>query len=154
LVLGRSEQTATLVLTTGLLRALDPVELEGVLAHELSHIKAGDMVPATMAAGVVMPVAPLFRGSPELVARLAGPGRELAADERASSVTRYPPGLRDGLVKMAAGPPPVPPSALASNGTGRVLKWLWTVVPDLLAPESNLGVLDSAATRVAVLDEA
>jgi hypothetical protein len=94
LAIGRNERTATLVLTTGLLRALHPVELEGVLAHELSHIKSGDMASATMAAAVVLPVAPLFAGSPELVRKLAGAGRELAADERAYSVTRFPPGLR------------------------------------------------------------
>ena len=64
---AKRAQTATLVLTTGLLRALDPVELEGVLAHELSHVKSGDMATATMAAAVVLPLAPLFSGSPELV---------------------------------------------------------------------------------------
>jgi hypothetical protein len=154
LVLGRNERTANLVLTTGLLRALHPVELEGVLAHELSHIKSGDMASATMAAAVVLPIAPFMSGSPDLVRRLAGAGRELAADERAYGVTRYPPGLRDGLVKMTAGPPPAPPSTLASAGTGRVLRWVWTVVPELLSPRTTVGVLDAPATRVAVLDEA
>jgi Zn-dependent protease with chaperone function len=154
LAIGRNERNATLVLTTGLLRALHPVELEGVLAHELSHIKSGDMASATMAATVVLPLAPLFSGSPELVRKLAGPGRELAADERAYAVTRYPPGLRDALVKMTAGPPPASPSTLASAGTGRVLRWVWTVVPELLAPGSTVGVLDAPATRVAALDEA
>jgi Zn-dependent protease with chaperone function len=154
LAIGRNERTATLVLTTGLLRALHPVELEGVLAHELSHIKSGDMASATMAAAVVLPVAPLFAGSPELVRKLAGAGRELAADERAYSVTRFPPGLRDALVKMTAGPAPAAPSAIASAGTGRVLRWVWTVVPELLAPSSAVGVLDAPATRVAALDEA
>jgi heat shock protein HtpX len=154
LAIGRNESNATLVLTTGLLRALHPVELEGVLAHELSHIKSGDMASATMAATVILPLAPLFAGSPELVRKLAGPGRELAADERAYAVTRYPPGLRDALVKMTAGPPPASPSTLASAGTGRVLRWVWTVVPELLAPGSTVGVLDAPATRVAALDEA
>lgn len=154
LVIGRNERTATLVLTTGLLRALDPVELEGVLAHELSHVKSGDMATATMAAAVVLPLAPLFSGSPELVRKLAGSGRELEADVRASSVTRYPPGLRDAIVKMSAGPSPTPSSSLASQGTGRVLRWLWTVVPELLAPASTIGLLDAPATRIAALDEA
>jgi len=154
LAIGRNERNATLVLTTGVLRALDPVELEGVLAHELSHIKSGDMASATMAATVVLPLAPLFARSPELVRRLAGSGRELAADERAYGVTRYPPGLRDALVKMTAGPPPGSPSTLASAGTGRVLRWLWTVVPELLVPSETVGVLDAPATRVAALDEA
>jgi Zn-dependent protease with chaperone function len=88
------------------------------------------------------------------VRKLAGAGRELAADERAYSVTRFPPGLRDALVKMTAGPAPAAPSAIASAGTGRVLRWVWTVVPELLAPSSAVGVLDAPATRVAALDEA
>lgn len=154
LCVGRNERTATLVLTTGLLRALDPVELEGVLAHELSHVKSGDMATGTMAAAVVLPIAPLLSGSPEMVRRLCGPGRELAADVRATSVTRYPPGLRDAIVKMTAGPPPASPSALASSGTGRTLRWLWTAVPELLAPATAIGVLDAPATRIAALDEA
>jgi Peptidase family M48 len=154
LSVGRNERSATLVLTTGLLRALDPVELEGVLAHELSHVKSGDMATGTMAAAVVLPLAPILSSSPELVRKLAGSGRELAADVRASSVTRYPPGLRDAIVKMSAGPSPAPPSAIASPGTSRVLRWLWTVVPELLAPASTMGVLDAPATRIAALDEA
>jgi hypothetical protein len=154
LVIGRNERSATLVLTTGLLRALDPVELEGVLAHELSHVKSGDMARGTMAAAVVLPVAPLLSGSPEIVRKLAGSGRELAADVQATSVTRYPPGLRDAIVKMTAGPHPVPPSPLATPGTGRALRWLWTVVPELLATASEVGLLDAPATRIAALDEA
>jgi Zn-dependent protease with chaperone function len=154
LVLGRNEHRATLVFTKGLLFALDPVELEGVLAHELSHVKTGDMAAATMAATVMLPFAALFAGSPEMVLKLAGKGRELQADRHASTVTRYPPGLRDALVKMAGGPSPAAPSPVASAGVGRVLRWLWTVVPDLMAPKSNVGLLDSAATRVAALDEA
>lgn len=35
---GRDPQHASIAVTTGLLRALDRTELEGVLAHELSHI--------------------------------------------------------------------------------------------------------------------
>lgn len=154
LVIGRNVHRATLVLTKGLLFALDPVELEGVLAHELSHMKTGDMASATMAASVMLPFAPLLSSAPEIVLKLAGTGRELRADRQASSVTRYPPGLRDALLKMAGGPSPAPPSRAASAGVGRVLRWLWTVVPDLMAPKSNVGLLDSVATRVAALDEA
>ncbi|MFZ0665152.1 MAG: M48 family metalloprotease [Acidimicrobiales bacterium] len=154
LVLGRNEHRATLVLTSGLLWALDPVELEGVLAHELSHIKSGDVAAATIAAAVLLPIAPIFPGTSGLVLKLAGNGRELHADLQASSVTRYPPGLRDALAKMAGGPAAASPSPIASRGVGRVLRWLWTVVPELEAPRSNVGLLDSASTRVAALDEA
>ena len=33
---------ADLVVTSGLLRRLDPIQLEGVIAHELAHVKRGD----------------------------------------------------------------------------------------------------------------
>lgn len=39
---GFSPERASLVVTTGLLRLLDRLELEGVIAHELSHIGNGD----------------------------------------------------------------------------------------------------------------
>ena len=40
--LGRDARRSVLVVTTGLLRRLDPIELEGVIAHELAHVKRGD----------------------------------------------------------------------------------------------------------------
>ena len=46
-----------LVVTSGLLNSLDPVCLEGVLAHELVHVKRADIAPATMAAAMLLPVA-------------------------------------------------------------------------------------------------
>ena len=36
---GRSPQHASICATTGLLRELNRTELEGVIGHELSHIK-------------------------------------------------------------------------------------------------------------------
>jgi heat shock protein HtpX len=46
---GRSRKTATVCVTTGLMRRLEPGELEGVLAHELSHIANRDVVVMTVA---------------------------------------------------------------------------------------------------------
>ena len=40
--LGRDARRSVVVVTTGLLRRLDPIELEGVIAHELAHVKRGD----------------------------------------------------------------------------------------------------------------
>ncbi len=40
--LGRDARRSDLVVTTGLLRRTDPIELEGVIAHELAHVKRGD----------------------------------------------------------------------------------------------------------------
>ncbi|MEU2165303.1 zinc metalloprotease HtpX [Streptomyces chengbuensis] len=46
---GRNEKTALVCATTGLLRRLEPEELEGVIAHELSHVAHRDVVVMTIA---------------------------------------------------------------------------------------------------------
>ena len=47
---GRNPENAVVCVTAGILRALRPRELEGVLAHELAHIKHRHMFTGTMAA--------------------------------------------------------------------------------------------------------
>jgi heat shock protein HtpX len=47
--IGRSQKTATVCATTGIMRALSPAELEGVMAHELSHVKHRDVLIMTVA---------------------------------------------------------------------------------------------------------
>jgi heat shock protein HtpX len=46
---GRSPKKSTVCVTQGLLRTLDEEELEGVLAHELAHIKNRDVMVMTIA---------------------------------------------------------------------------------------------------------
>jgi heat shock protein HtpX len=46
---GRNADHAVLCVTTGLLRRLEPGELEGVLAHELSHVAHKDVAVITIA---------------------------------------------------------------------------------------------------------
>ncbi|MEU9730061.1 zinc metalloprotease HtpX [Streptomyces sp. NPDC048002] len=46
---GRSPDHAVVCVTTGLLRRLEPEELEGVLAHELSHVAHKDVAVITIA---------------------------------------------------------------------------------------------------------
>jgi heat shock protein HtpX len=46
---GRDEKHAVVAVTTGLLTILDRTELEGVIAHELAHIKNKDMLVMTVA---------------------------------------------------------------------------------------------------------
>ena len=46
---GRSPQRSVVVVTTGILRRLDAEELEGVLAHELSHVAHRDVLVMTVA---------------------------------------------------------------------------------------------------------
>ncbi len=45
---GRNKEKATIAVTTGLLNLLDKSELEGVIAHELSHIGNKDILLATV----------------------------------------------------------------------------------------------------------
>ena len=47
--IGRSPKTATVCATTGILDLLDDSELEGVLAHELTHVQNRDVLVMTIA---------------------------------------------------------------------------------------------------------
>ena len=49
---GRSPTRAVVAVTTGILKYLPQEELEGVIAHELAHIKNRDMLITTVAAGI------------------------------------------------------------------------------------------------------
>lgn len=60
---GRNPEHAVVAVTTGILGILDRTELEGVLAHELSHVGNRDMLVSTVAvvlAGFVAIVADIF----------------------------------------------------------------------------------------------
>jgi heat shock protein HtpX len=54
---GRDPRHAALAATTGLLEKMNRIELEGVLAHELSHVKNYDILVSTLAVTLVGVVA-------------------------------------------------------------------------------------------------
>jgi len=54
---GRNPQHAAIAVTTGLLEKMNRVELEGVVAHELSHIRNYDILVSTLAVTLVGAVA-------------------------------------------------------------------------------------------------
>ncbi|XOB42601.1 MAG: M48 family metallopeptidase [Candidatus Nealsonbacteria bacterium] len=58
---GRDEKHAVIAVTTGLLEKLERAELEGVIAHELSHIGNKDMLLGTVVVVLVGVVALLSR---------------------------------------------------------------------------------------------
>jgi Zn-dependent protease with chaperone function len=106
---GRRPDVAMLVVTSGLLGALNEVELEGVLAHELAHVQSGGARLATL--GIALQ--PL-RG-------LTAPRRrELDADEGGVRLTRNPPGLASALGKLGGGGQPP---------GGAAIRHLWIVAP-------------------------
>jgi heat shock protein HtpX len=92
LAVGRSVDHSAIAVTRGLLDALTRVELEAVLAHELSHIKNEDVLVDTLA--VTMPA------TARLLHRTMGRTREPQADLAAVEMTRYPPALASALTKL------------------------------------------------------
>jgi heat shock protein HtpX len=50
---GPSKSRSLVAVSAGLLRAMRPEEIEGVLGHEISHIANGDMVTMTLLQGVI-----------------------------------------------------------------------------------------------------
>lgn len=50
---GPSKSSSLVAVSSGLLQVMDNAEVEGVLAHELSHVANGDMVTMTLVQGVV-----------------------------------------------------------------------------------------------------
>ena len=124
---GRSKNHAAVCVTTGLQRTLDRDELEGVLAHELAHIKNRDMVVMTVAsmlgtlAFIVVRWGWLFGGrnrnqAPVWVAilvsvvvwivsflliRALSRYREYAADRGAAAITGQPSALASALLKIS-----------------------------------------------------
>jgi heat shock protein HtpX len=139
LVLGTTRRHATLVVTDGLAERLSRIELEGVVAHELAHVRAADQVVGTVA-GVVL--ASLGAVVPACRRALAGAAahREARADLLGVRATRYPPGLRSALDKMRDGPAAGPP-----RGRRVLVANLW-----INPPGEDRGELER---RIEALDE-
>lgn len=63
---GRNPKKAVIAVTTGLLERLDRSELEGVIAHELSHVRNYDILLATLVTvlvGMIVIIADIFNRS-------------------------------------------------------------------------------------------
>ncbi|MGO9583785.1 MAG: M48 family metalloprotease [Acidimicrobiales bacterium] len=148
---GSPPQRGVVFVTSGLVLALDRIELEAVLAHELAHIKRGDTVSGAIAVLAFDPIGrhvPLFARFGD---KVAGNARETIADLAAVGVTRYPPGLISALEKIAAFPSRRPEclSRSVTESTSR----LWLAPFDRPRNDrERFGTLD-LDERVAVLRE-
>jgi heat shock protein HtpX len=61
---GRNPQNGAIALTTGIMRTLTREELEGVIGHELSHIKHRDILVSTIAATIAGAISYLAQMAP------------------------------------------------------------------------------------------
>jgi heat shock protein HtpX len=71
---GRNPAHAAVAATEGILRVLSPAELEGVLAHELAHVKHRDILISSVAATIAAAVMMLARMA--MYAGMFGGGRD------------------------------------------------------------------------------
>jgi Zn-dependent protease with chaperone function len=152
MALGRDPGTALLVVTSGLDHSLTLVELEGVLAHELVHIKRHDTVVAGVAVIVAVPwsvIAGTAKGA-DRVHTLVGRGREFSADQRAAGVVRYPPGIGSALDAMVDRPALAPPWPPERGRIAALTRWLWIDPMAGAAPDESVeGNLDDTRVRAA-----
>src|SRR5215211_4695336 len=133
--MGRSQKKATVCATTGIMSVLSPSELEGVMAHELTHVKNRDVLIMTIAsffasvAAMIMQFGFFFGGGDDD----EGPGilvillvsalvyflsfflmlalsryREFAADRGAALITGRPSALASALQKLSGAMAAVP----------------------------------------------
>jgi heat shock protein HtpX len=134
---GRNPEHAAVAATEGILRILSRSELEGVMAHELSHVKNRDILVSTIAsvlaaaityiahfavffggrdnedrnpivAIIMMIVAPI---AAMLIQLAISRSREFMADEGGARLCGNPMGLADALRKLERGVEAVPMDA-------------------------------------------
>lgn len=134
---GRDPEHSAVAVTTGLMAKLNREELQGVIAHEMSHIRHFDIRYATLAAVLVGATALIADGflrgfgrgrggrgnlpllliavafavlaplSAQLLQMAISRQREFLADAGAVELTRNPEGLASALEKIAADPEPL-----------------------------------------------
>jgi heat shock protein HtpX len=143
--MGRSPKSATVCATTGIMQMLSPAELEGVIAHELSHVANRDVAIMTLAgffaslASIIVQFGFFFGGGssddedsgPSWLAVIAvalvvyvisfflmqalSRYREFAADRGAAVLTGRPSALASALMKISSGMERIPQADLRSQ---------------------------------------
>jgi heat shock protein HtpX len=115
LATGRGPTYSSVAVSSGLVGACPPAELEGVLAHELAHVKHRDVALQTAVVvlassmielsriGGMLQRALLFVLGPVAAACthvLLSPKREYEADRLAAALCESPHGLADALLRL------------------------------------------------------
>jgi len=135
--LGRSPKNATVCATTGIMELLTPAELEGVMAHELTHVANRDVMVMTLAsffatiAAYIVQFGFLFGGTSNddddgpsamvlvlvslvvyfvsfLLMQALSRYREFSADRGAALITGRPSALASALTKISGGMARIP----------------------------------------------
>ncbi len=143
--LGRSPKSATVCATTGIMELLSPAELEGVLAHELTHVKNRDVAVMTLAgffatiASYIVQFGFFFGGGHSddddnpsffvlflvsmvvyvisfFLMQMLSRYREFSADRGAAIITGRPSALASALVKISSGMERIPQRDLRASG--------------------------------------
>jgi len=112
---GRGVTSSAVAVSTGLLTLPAPAELEGVVAHEIAHIRNRDVLVQTTAVVLAASLVELSRVggwlsrallyvlgpiAASFVHLLLSPGREFEADQLAAQLCESPHGLADALVRL------------------------------------------------------
>jgi len=112
---GRGPVGSAVGISQGLIQALPPAELDGVLAHEIAHIRTRDVAVATPAVVVAAALVELSRVggfvsrallfvlgpiASAIVNALLSPRREFTADALAAYTCESPHGLADALLRL------------------------------------------------------
>jgi len=125
---GRNPKHAAVAVTNGIVRLLDKDELEGVIAHELAHVKNRDILTSSVAAGIATGITMVARfgffmgGNRDRGGALGGilmlilaplaamliqmtisRTREFAADRDGAAICEKPRALASALEQLQAG---------------------------------------------------
>jgi heat shock protein HtpX len=137
IAIGRRHDEAAIVVTAGLVKGLDRIELEAVIAHELAHVKRLDIATTALAASGVARVV-LGLGGERVRRWFEQAEREIRADLAAVATTRYPPGMISALERICAAgdsrPISLPSSVLERTSSS------WLVPYDPAAGEPSMAV--------------
>jgi heat shock protein HtpX len=160
--MGRSPKNATVCVTTGILQLLSPAELEGVLAHELTHVQNRDVVVMTLAsffatiAAYIVQFGFFFGGDDDseeggigvlglilvslvvyavsfVLLQALSRYREYAADRGSAIITGRPSALASALLKIAGASERIPAQDLRSTQQLKAFYIYWPPARELIA---------------------